>query len=92
MSLFKAFANYCRKSNYNAMMRKDAKRKAKRATASQASTQRNIPDNEIRCCRNCYWLIQDGIASGCCGRDNDVTIAPHIDSPWDTVCNEFLKR
>ena len=86
MSLFKAFANYCRKSNERAMRRNDARRKQKAMSSSHSTTQRSIPDNEIHCCKNCYYYGYEG---RCFRVEKSVNLAPHINNPWETVCDEF---
>ena len=84
MSLFKAFANYCRKSNERAMRRNDARRKAKRAAASQAPAQRTLKDDEIHCCYNCSYYY-----NGACNRYQISDHKPIISDPYNTTCEEF---
>lgn len=81
MSLFKAFANYCRKSN-----EKDRRDEQSRNQLNSFNYDLERKREESRkCCSNCLW------AAGYCSMCSKHGYAD-ITDPYNTVCDDFSSK
>ena len=83
MSLFKKFADYCRRANE----RDDAEWKRRSAASAAVDYAQKTRYEQRKCCKNCDYFLAG--QDRCCRYSmNDVRIS----NPSQTACDEFSDR